>query len=95
MRINFRLQMQCLALAGIAILAGCGGSDGSSSLTSKSAQAPAAASGASEVALAPPAAPVVADTSINKTVPPVELPDTVTPVNYKLWFRPNPALSSF
>ena len=92
MRINFRLQIQCLALAGIMVLAGCGGSDSSSTLSSKSAQTPAAAS---EVALAPPTAPIVADTSINKSVPPVELPDTVTPINYKLWFRPNPALSSF
>ncbi|MGP8437580.1 M1 family metallopeptidase [Paraburkholderia fungorum] len=92
MRINFRLQIQCLALAGIMVLAGCGGSDGSSTPSSKSAQAPTAAS---DAALAPPTAPIVADASINKSVPPVELPDTVTPINYKLWFRPNPALSSF
>lgn len=38
---------------------------------------------------------MVADTSINKTVSPVELPDTVQPVNYKLWFRPNAGLSTF
>jgi aminopeptidase N len=74
------------------VLAGCGGSDGSSTPSSKSAQAPTAAS---DAALAPPTAPIVADASINKSVPPVELPDTVTPINYKLWFRPNPALSSF
>lgn len=92
MRINFRLQIQCLALAGIMALAGCGGSDGTPTPSSKSAQAPTAAS---DAALAPPTAPIVADASINKSVPPVELPDTVTPINYKLWFRPNPALSSF
>lgn len=90
MRINFRSQVQCLALAGIMVTAGCGGGDGSSSLTSKSAQGPA---GASEVAQVPPASAVLADTSIDKTVQPVELPNTVMPVNYKLWFRPNPALS--
>ena len=71
MRINFRLQIQCLALAGIMVLAGCGGSDGSSTPSSKSAQAPTAAS---DAALAPPTAPIVADASINKSVPPVELP---------------------
>ncbi|CAH2919266.1 MAG: Puromycin-sensitive aminopeptidase (EC [uncultured Paraburkholderia sp.] len=43
----------------------------------------------------PPASAVLADTSIDKTVQPVELPNTVTPINYRLWFRPNPALSSF
>ncbi|MFM0290079.1 M1 family metallopeptidase [Paraburkholderia megapolitana] len=93
MRINFRLQIQCLAVAGILALNGCGGSDTSSSLSNKAqAGVPGPASGAAAV---PPAAPAVANPSISKTVSPVELPDTVTPLNYKLWFRPNPALSSF
>ncbi len=43
----------------------------------------------------PPAKPIVADASINKTVKPVELPNTVKPINYRLWFRPNPDLNAF
>ncbi|MGH8778147.1 M1 family metallopeptidase [Paraburkholderia sp.] len=93
MRINFRLQIQCLALAGILVLNGCGGGDSPQSISNKTQTGPSVP--ASEAAVVPPAAPAVANPTINKTVSPVELPDTVTPLNYKLWFRPNPALSSF
>ncbi|GAB7538015.1 M1 family metallopeptidase [Burkholderia sp. 22PA0099] len=34
-------------------------------------------------------------TAVDKSVKPVEFPDTVVPINYKLWFRPNADLSQF
>ncbi len=92
MRINFRLQVQCLALAGIMVMAGCGRRR---RLGFVDGQIRASSTAASDVPLVPPASAVLANTSIDKTVQPVELPNTVTPINYKLWFRPNPALSSF
>ncbi|MCL6468896.1 MAG: peptidase M1, partial [Ralstonia sp.] len=33
--------------------------------------------------------------AVDATVPPVELPDYIRPVNYKLWFRPSADLNSF
>jgi aminopeptidase N len=44
---------------------------------------------------ATPGKPIAADPNIDKTVSPVEMPDTVMPVNYRLWFRPNQDLSAF
>ncbi|CAB3752496.1 M1 family metallopeptidase [Paraburkholderia humisilvae] len=92
-----RLKMQCLLLAGALALSACGGGDDAGIASNKSSQVGAAApaAGASQPALPAPAAPLVADKSINKTVKPVELPDTVQPINYRLWFRPNPELSAF
>ncbi|WP_116140947.1 M1 family metallopeptidase [Trinickia diaoshuihuensis] len=94
MRIPFNTKLNCISLAAAIVLAGCGGSDGGSSA---GARAGAAASpSASPAAMAPaPAVPAAATPGIDKTVSPVEMPDTVTPVNYKLWFRPNPALNAF
>ncbi|BFG79111.1 M1 family metallopeptidase [Paraburkholderia terrae] len=94
MRPYFRLKAQCLLLAATLALSACGGGDDGGLASSKSAQVGATAP-ASQPALAAPESPIVADTSINKSVPPVELPDTVKPINYKLWFRPNPALNAF
>ncbi|HZZ13146.1 MAG TPA: M1 family metallopeptidase [Paraburkholderia sp.] len=39
--------------------------------------------------------PLASNPTIDKGASPVEMPDTVRPVNYKLWFRPNASLSSF
>jgi aminopeptidase N len=97
MRTHFRLKMECLLLAGTLALSACGGDDGGG-IASNSAQqisGAAAPNAASQSAPLAPAAPVAADKTVKKTVKPVELPDTVQPVNYRLWFRPNPALSTF
>jgi aminopeptidase N len=91
MRKHFALKSHCVSLAALLMLGACGGEDASQSLGMR---ASAAAFPASEPALAAPSAPV-ADASIDKTVLPIEMPDTVMPVNYQLWFRPNPDLSSF
>ncbi len=93
MRSIFRLKVQCVLLATTLALGACGGSDDSGLTSSKTAQAGATAPAAQPALSAP--SPVVADASVNKSVPPVELPDTVKPINYKLWFRPNADLSSF
>jgi aminopeptidase N len=87
--------MQCLLLAGTLALSACGGGDDAGIASNKSAQVGAAAVPASQATLPPPTKPVVADKTIKKTVKPVELPDTVQPINYRLWFRPNPELSAF
>jgi aminopeptidase N len=81
-------------LAATLALSACGGGDDGGLSSSKSAQTGATVP-ASQPALAAPTSPIVADASVNKTVPPVELPDTVKPINYKLWFRPNADLSAF
>ncbi len=91
MRSCFRLKARCLMLAATLALSACGGGDDGGLTSSKTAQTSATVP-ASQPA---PTSPIVADASVNKTVPPVELPDTVKPVNYKLWFRPNPDLSTF
>lgn len=90
MRINLQWPIRCLALAGLLALAGCSGSDHLSSNSSVQPPAPA-----SDVTPVQPITPIVPDPSIDKTAQPVELPSTIRPVNYRLWFRPNPALSSF
>jgi aminopeptidase N len=88
--------MQCLLLAGTLALSACGGGDDAGLGANKAAQVGAAAGApASQPAPLAPAAPVAADKTIKKTVKPVELQDTVQPVNYRLWFRPNPDLSAF
>lgn len=73
-------------------LAACGGGDGNSPASGGRA---GAAVSPSAPAVSAPSAPTAATPGIDKTVPPVEMPDTVVPVNYKLWFRPNPALNAF
>jgi len=94
MRIPFNTKLNCISLAAAIVLAGCGGGDGGSSAGSRAGAATSPS--ASPAAPAPaPAAPVAATPGIDKTVAPVEMPDTVMPVNYKLWFRPNPALNAF
>ncbi|GAB2895849.1 M1 family metallopeptidase [Paraburkholderia jirisanensis] len=99
MRDHFQLKMVSMLLAGTMALSACGGGADDVGLASnKASQGGAAAAGAaSQPASVPavPTQPVVADKTINKTVKPVELPNTVKPINYKLWFRPNPDLSSF
>ena len=99
MRDHFQLKMLSMLLAGTMGLSACGGgADDVGLASSKASQGgAAAAAAASQPASVPavPTQPVVADKTINKTVKPVELPNTVKPINYKLWFRPNPDLSSF
>lgn len=89
MRLSFKTKLHCISLAAIMTLAGCGGGNGSSSADSR---AGAAATPAAALA---PASAVPPTPGIDKTVPPVEMPDTVRPVNYRLWFRPNPQLNAF
>src|ERR1700754_2768346 len=99
MRDHFQLKMVSMLLAGTMALSACGGgADDVGLASSKASQGGAAAAGAaSQPASVPavPTQPVVANKTITKTVKPVELPNTVKPINYKLWFRPNPDLSSF
>ena len=92
MRNHFALKSHCISLAVLFVLGGCGGGDGSQST---GARVGAAVSPAAEPALAAPMKPIVPNASVDKTVLPVEMPDTVMPVNYQLWFRPNADLSSF
>ncbi|MFC0399343.1 M1 family metallopeptidase [Paraburkholderia rhizosphaerae] len=91
----FQLKTLCLMLAGTLALAACGGEDQTGLSSSRSSQQTGGAAASQPAALAPPTAQVAADKTINKTVKPVELPNTVKPINYKLWFRPNPDLSTF
>lgn len=95
MRLPFNTKSTCISLAAAIVLAGCGGGDGGASNAAGRAGAAASPSSSSSPAVTPPAAPTAATPGIDKTVPPVEMPDTVVPVNYKLWFRPNPALNAF
>ncbi|MBI0328664.1 M1 family metallopeptidase [Burkholderia plantarii] len=73
-----------LSLIGLLALAACGGDDGGagSAVSLGAANNPAGT-----------AAPTKA--TVNPGTPPVEMPDTVVPVNYKLWFRPSDDLSQF
>src|SRR5262245_9809586 len=95
----FRLKMLPWLLAGTLALSACGGSGDSLGLASSKANQAGAAppAAASQPASAPvaPTQPIVADKTLDKTVKPVELPDTVQPINYRLWFRPSADLSSF
>ncbi|KVL72937.1 M1 family metallopeptidase [Burkholderia ubonensis] len=88
MWMNIR-KMRYLPMVAALALAGCGGDDGG--VGSASALGAAGKpNGASTPAASQPAA-----SNIDKSAHPVELPDTVVPVNYRLWFRPNDALNAF
>ncbi|KVP13258.1 M1 family metallopeptidase [Burkholderia ubonensis] len=88
MWMNIR-KMRYLPMVAALALAGCGGDDGG--VGSASALGAAGKpNGASTPAASQPAA-----SNIDKSPHPVELPDTVVPVNYRLWFRPNDALNAF
>lgn len=95
MRLSFPLntKFHCISLAAALALAGCGGGDGSSAAGTRAGAATTPST--PPAAVTSPATPVAATPGIDKTVAPVEMPDTVTPVNYRLWFRPNPALNAF
>ncbi len=79
---HFRFLPLVAALA----LAGCGGDDGGSG--------PSVALGAANDPTGT-ATPAATPAPGSKTTRPVEMPDTVVPVNYRLWFRPNDALDQF
>ncbi|KVP04184.1 M1 family metallopeptidase [Burkholderia ubonensis] len=88
MWMNIR-KMRYLPMVAALALAGCGGDDGG--VGSASALGAAGKpNGASTPAASQPAA-----SNIDKSAHSVELPDTVVPVNYRLWFRPNDALNAF
>ncbi|KWO79685.1 peptidase M1 [Burkholderia ubonensis] len=88
MWMNIR-KMRYLPMVAALALAGCGGDDGG--VGSASALGAAGKpNGASTPSASQPAA-----SNIDKSAHPVELPDTVVPVNYRLWFRPNDALNAF
>ncbi|WP_342320617.1 M1 family metallopeptidase [Burkholderia pseudomallei] len=92
MWINNR-RLRYLSLLGALALAACGGDDGGtgSAVSLGAAHSPSnGANGANGTngGAATPAA-------VDKSTKPVEMPDTVVPVNYKLWFRPNADLNQF
>nr|WP_057924718.1 M1 family metallopeptidase [Burkholderia ambifaria] len=89
MSINIH-KMRYLPLVAALALAGCGGDDGGMGSASALSSAGAPHSSSSPAANTPPSA-----SNVDKSVSPVELPDTVVPVNYRLWFRPNDALNAF
>ena len=89
MSIHIR-KMRYLPLVAALALAGCGGDDGGAGSASALSSAGAPHTGSSPAVTAPPSA-----SNVDKSVSPVELPDTVVPVNYRLWFRPNDALNAF
>ncbi|KGC07887.1 MULTISPECIES: M1 family metallopeptidase [Burkholderia] len=89
MSIHIR-KMRYLPLVAALALAGCGGDDGGAGSASALSSAGAPHTGSSPAVTAPPSA-----SNVDKSVQPVELPDTVVPVNYRLWFRPNEALNAF
>ncbi|AOK31868.1 peptidase M1 [Burkholderia singularis] len=91
-----------LYLTGALALAACGGDDGGvggSTTLLGSAHGPAASPAITQPLAGSPATnPVtttIAQTPANKSTNPVELPDTVLPLNYRLWFRPNADLNQF
>ncbi|MCG1047395.1 MULTISPECIES: M1 family metallopeptidase [Mycetohabitans] len=89
---RFGVWLPCVTVAALLALSGCGGGDGPQSTASRTV---AVLPPSSDAPLTVPTAPIAANPAVVKTVSPVEMPDTVVPLNYKLWFRPNPALSAF
>jgi hypothetical protein len=55
---------------------------------------PSCGGGSSGTTLTDTAAPTQLQ-SVDISVPPMELPEHIKPVNYKIWFRPNAALDAF
>ncbi|WP_197325552.1 M1 family metallopeptidase [Ralstonia solanacearum] len=91
-------RLALLAQAAVALLlAACGGGGEDGTATSSSsplstdssqqANAGAAATGTGTT--------TTTTAAVDATVPPVELPAYIKPVNYKLWFRPNADLTGF
>ncbi|MBS0341419.1 MAG: peptidase M1 [Proteobacteria bacterium] len=79
----------------LATLAACGGGGGDGNpVASPGAQAPSS-SGATGNAPGVAASAGGASAPVDRSAKPMELPDTVWPVNYKLWFRPDKALKTF
>ncbi len=89
MRIISR-RIRYLSLLGALALAACGGDDGGVGGSAASLGAAHSPTTSPTTTSAPAAA-----TPIDKSAKPVELPDTVMPLNYKLWFRPNADLNKF
>lgn len=73
----------------LAALAACGGGSGNEGRDQPDGGAFA------PHATAPTSASPQVPESIDRTAKPMELPDTVWPVNYKLWFRPDAQLKTF
>jgi len=92
MKSIFKPVFKNIALTAFALcpLAACSSGDGASSLGLQG-------SGNNGGAKAAPDKPVATsvDPKIDKSAKPMELPDTVRPQNYKLWFRPDAALKTF
>ncbi|CAN7298097.1 M1 family metallopeptidase [Trinickia sp. LjRoot230] len=96
MRFRSEWKLHCISIAALIALGGCGGSDGTPSAASRTGVAATnPATSQATPALVAPTTAVAATPGIDKSVAPVEMPDTVVPVNYKLWFRPNAELSAF
>jgi aminopeptidase N len=89
MWMNIR-KMRYLPLIATLALAACGGDNGGTGSVSA-----LSAAGAPSAASTPAATTAPTASNVDKSARPVELPDTVTPVNYRLWFRPNDALNAF
>lgn len=88
----------------LAVLTACGGGGDSGpsfgggsgvGLSSPITSGPASDSAAKTPDDGAPAPAAVADAAVDKSAKPMELPDTVWPSNYKLWFRPDAALKTF
>lgn len=93
MRFHSGLKWHCMSIAALTLLSACGGGDGSQSAASRAGAASTVSPG--ETALVVPSTAVAVAPGVDKTLSPVEMPDTVIPVSYKLWFRPNPELNAF
>ena len=93
-----------LSAVTLAVLTACGGggsdaSPGATGLGAASTDTELAAARGGAANKAPddgaPAASDSAVAAVDRAAKPMELPDTVWPVNYKLWFRPDAALKTF
>nr|WP_311528379.1 M1 family metallopeptidase [uncultured Ralstonia sp.] len=91
-RRSFKLALVAQAAAAMMILAACGGgaddalTPAGGKLGANGSQQQGNTSTGNTNAAAP---------AVDASVPPVELPDYIRPVNYKLWFRPSADLNSF